>query len=379
MNDNYYMNLALELAQRGACTVSPNPMVGAVVVINDQVVGSGWHRCAGESHAEVLAVNDALSRVGADDLHRATLYVNLEPCSHWGRTPPCADMIIEHGIPRVVVGCIDPFEKVSGGGITKMRDAGVDVLVGVMEQESIELNRRFFTVQTTARPYVILKWAHTIDGYLDANRPVTTPPAWMTGNKARELVHRWRAEEDAIMVGSHTARMDNPSLTVRHYLREDGTPPSNPIRVIPDIGLQLSPDLHIFDSQASTILITSTSNLSRARARYEHHPRVEIESVPFSTTPTDKRGRTAMLSAMLDGLYSRGVQSLFVEGGAALLESFIDSGLWDEARVFVSPMLAAELYPGLPFTGGVVAPKLDHAVRLSEDEQMGLTIFRPIR
>lgn len=369
------MDICLKLAARGLGSTSPNPMVGSVVVLDDQIVGQGWHRKAGEPHAEVLAVADALKHIKPDDLSRATLYVNLEPCSHWGRTPPCADMIIEHSIAHVVVGCIDPFAKVSGHGVDKMRRAGIDVTVGVRQDECERLNCRFFTSHTAKRPYVILKWAETSDGYLDAIRPAKTPPAWMTGDECRTLVHKWRAQEDAIMVGRVTALLDNPALTVRDWHPSDGSTPCNPLRVVTDLGLKLPTTLKIFKSQAATLLITSTENLEAARRKFEHCKTVQIEGIPYESTPTDRAARAGMLSSTLELLHKHGVQSLIVEGGTTLLSTFIDAEMWDEARIFTARMLARELYPTLSYVGGVRAPYIDKTNCVAQDNRLGLKIF----
>ena len=317
-----YMLRALELARCGVGKVSPNPMVGAVIVVDGEVIGEGYHQKYGEAHAEVNAINSVEDK---ELLKRATMYVTLEPCSHWGKTPPCADLIVEMGIPRVVVGSIDYNEKVCGQGIAKMRQAGVDVTVGELEQECMELNKRFFTSHTKGRPYVILKWAQTADGALDARNDARQKPAWLTGEQGRRIVHGLRAREDAIIVGRRTVEMDNPSLTVRYAEGE------NPIRITIDRNLRLSPDYNIFDNQSDTILFTSIENVIPAVDKFRHNHRVSIE--PF----TDLRG-------LLCALLSRKIHSLIVEGGAVLLNSFIDAQLWDEAMVFTSPMTTNELY-----------------------------------
>lgn len=336
-----YMLRALELATRGAGAVSPNPMVGAVIVCDGEIIGEGWHQKYGEPHAEVNAIASV-----ADEslLSRSTMYVTLEPCSHWGKTPPCSDLIIEKKIPRVVVGSIDLYHEVCGGGIARMRAAGIEVEIGVMERECDELNKRFFKAQTDGRPYIILKWAETSDGFIDVCRPNDTSPAWMTGKECKKLVHRWRAEEDAIMVGRNTVVMDNPELTVREV---DGR---NPLRITFDQYLTLSIDYKVFNDEAPTLLITSRENGERATSKFEHCRNVEIETVDYSQD---------VLSQVVNMLSCRRVHSLFVEGGRELLQSFIDADLWDEARVFKSQLSAKMLYPKILTPQGISAPYID--------------------
>lgn len=339
MTDTKYMRRALELALLGEGYVSPNPMVGAVIVCDGEVIGEGWHRRHGGAHAEVNAVESVRD---FEKLKRSTIYVNLEPCSHWGRTPPCCDMIIDRQIPRVVIGCVDSNPQVAGEGIDRMRKAGIEVVTGVLEAESLELNRRFFTRHSLDRPYIILKWAESADGYLDAVRPANVPPAWMTNQACKALVHRWRAQEDAIMVGRKTAEMDNPSLTVRSWVGR------NPIRIVTDRNLLLDPSLALFDMQASTILFTERENCERATEKFASNSRVEIQGLDYSSGDT--------IRAILDALSCRRVNSLFVEGGSALLNSFIEAGLWDEARIFRAQKMLCQLYPSLRVTQGVKAP-----------------------
>ncbi len=344
MKEELYMQRCLELAALGAGSVSPNPMVGCVIVHGGKIIGEGWHRQYGGPHAEVNAVADAEARGFGALLKESTLYVSLEPCSHWGKTPPCADLIIDRKIPRVVVGCIDSYCEVSGRGVARMREAGIDVTVGMSERECLHFNRRFFTAQTLGRPYVILKWAQTSDGCLDAVRPsAAIPAAWMTGEAARILVHRWRAEEDAILVGTRTAEWDNPSLTVRAWQGR------NPLRVVLDRHATLSPGLRIFDSDAKTILFTTAAKKAAAGAAFAGNPNVAIE------TFDDLSG---LLRTLAQPPYR--VQSVIVEGGAQVLDAFIGAGLWDEARIFTAPVSLRELYPAslIPKPEGVRAPVL---------------------
>lgn len=343
------MKFALELALRGAGNVSPNPMVGAVIVHNGQVIGRGWHERYGQAHAEVNAINSVENQ---ELLREATMYVTLEPCSHWGKTPPCCDLIIAKSIPHVVVGCIDSYHKVSGEGIRRMLDAGVKVEVGDMERECVELNRRFFTVQTLERPYIILKWAQTSDHVLDMKRSINTPPAWLTGTQGKRLVHQWRAHEDAIMVGRHTVEMDNPSLTVREVQGR------NPLRVTMDRDLKLDTTHSIFDNNAPTVLITSCENRDAAVLKFANNDSVKVVAINYDE---------AVLSQILTILNGERVQSLFVEGGRELLQSFIDAGLWDEARVFTSDICSDELYPLLVERERIDAPSLPDKMLMSRE------------
>ncbi|MBC7400121.1 MAG: bifunctional diaminohydroxyphosphoribosylaminopyrimidine deaminase/5-amino-6-(5-phosphoribosylamino)uracil reductase RibD, partial [Mucilaginibacter sp.] len=237
----------LDLAALGLGKVSPNPMVGAVIVHDDQIIGEGYHQQYGQAHAEVDAVNDALSKFdNAEELFKqATIYVSLEPCAHYGKTPPCADLLIKHRFAKVVIGCRDPFDKVDGKGIEKLQAAGIEVMVGVLEDECKWLNRRFFTRVQKQRPYVILKWAQTTDGFF---APDDNKQFWITGPESRKLVHKWRGEEDAILVGKNTVLTDNPQLSVRFG---DGRSPK---RVVIDRRLELKSDLKVFDQSVETLI-----------------------------------------------------------------------------------------------------------------------------
>ncbi len=322
--DERYMERCLELAQRGLGTTWPNPLVGAVIVHEGRIIGEGFHHRSGEPHAEVLAVRAVRDK---RLLKQATLYVNLEPCSHQGKTPPCADMIVREGIPRVVVGTMDTTDKVRGQGIARMQAGGVEVVTGVLEEESRYMNRRFFTYHEKKRPYILLKWAESADGFLDEERlPGQEGPNWISGPLGRQTVHRWRTQEQAILVGRKTAVIDNPALTAREWWGR------NPLRLVIDRELGLPPTLQLFDDEAPTIIF---NNLKTERLT---HP--EPVKIDFSTP---------ILPQILDELYERRIQSLIVEGGAYTLEQFIRAGLWDEARVF-----RGERY----FHKGVKAPAL---------------------
>ena len=307
--DEKYMTRCIQLAQCGRYHAAPNPMVGAVIVCDGRIIGEGYHIRCGGPHAEVNAVRSVHPK-DKDLLQRATIYVSLEPCSHYGKTPPCADLIISCGIPRVVVGCVDPFSEVSGRGIQKLRDAGISVTVGVLEQECLALNRRFIVNHTEKRPYVILKWAQSSDRFIDRLRSSSQEaPVVFSTSESSMLVHRQRAGVQAIMVGRRTALLDNPSLTVRHW------PGDSPLRIVIDRDLSLPEELHLFDGTVPTLVFTACTDVPVRQG-------VEFVTLDF---------KHPVLPQLLAELYARRVQSLLVEGGAALLQSFIDAGLWDEA------------------------------------------------
>ncbi|MCD7963561.1 MAG: bifunctional diaminohydroxyphosphoribosylaminopyrimidine deaminase/5-amino-6-(5-phosphoribosylamino)uracil reductase RibD [Rikenellaceae bacterium] len=321
MKDELYMQRCLELASLGEGYAAPNPMVGSVIVFNDRIIGEGYHKKCGEAHAEVNAVNSVKEK---EMLRQSTLYVNLEPCSHWGRTPPCADMIIEYKIPKVVIGMVDPFGRVCGEGIRKLRDAGINVTVGILEEKCKALNRKFITYHSKKRPYITLKWAQTIDGYLDNNRDASTPATWMTGQACKILVHRMRSTHQAIMTGTNTIIRDNPSLTVREWFGQ------NAVRIVIDRNLRLTDDYNIFSGEAETIIFTLSENLNRAGKIFRNKQIIGLNR------PDD-------ICEIPEYLYTRGIQSLFVEGGAELFSSLISAGLWDEAKIFISQSSVKEL------------------------------------
>ncbi len=305
-----YMERCLELARNGQGHVAPNPMVGSVIVHNDRIIGEGFHQKYGGPHAEVNAINSVKDQ---ELLQASTLFVNLEPCAHHGKTPPCSDLIIEKKIPKVVIGCQDSFEQVSGKGIEKMRKAGIKVIVGVLEKESQHLNRRFFTFHQKKRPYIILKWAETIDGYIDIDRSSGDKGIiWITHPYLKIPVHKWRSEEMGIMVGTNTAENDNPSLTTREWAGK------SPKRFVIDRDLSLPQNLNLFDGSIPTWVITTKS------------PK-ESKHYSFITIDFDKK----MLQKTMEELYSLEIQSIIIEGGRELLQSFIDEELWDEARVLI--------------------------------------------
>lgn len=332
-NDLLFMQRCLELAQNGISNVAPNPMVGCVVVYEEKIIGEGYHIRFGEAHAEVNAINSVKDK---ELLKQSKLYVNLEPCAHMGKTPPCADLIIENKIPEVIIGCVDTFSEVSGKGIKKLKSAGCKVEVGILERECRALNKRFFTFHEKKRPYIILKWAQTLDGFIDIIREDNTAakPNWITNEKIKMLVHKWRAEEQAIMVGTNTALLDNPMLNTREW---GG---NSPLRLLIDKELIVPMTYNLMDQQYETIVFTEEKVESKNNLKY----------VPIDFTKN-------VIEQILSYLYDLNIQSLIVEGGSVLLNSFIDKELWDEARVFIGNKL---------FFEGVKAPKINGRI-ISDD------------
>jgi diaminohydroxyphosphoribosylaminopyrimidine deaminase/5-amino-6-(5-phosphoribosylamino)uracil reductase len=323
-DDIKFMRRCLDLARKAEGMTYPNPMVGSVIVHEGRITGEGYHIRAGDPHAEVLAISCVHDQ---KNLPLSTLYVNLEPCSHHGRTPPCADLIIAKGIRRVVVGTSDTSSKVAGQGIKKLGEAGCEVIVGVLEDSCRWLNRRFFTFHEKRRPYIILKWAQSADGFIDAER---TPeafrrPLWITGEAERVLVHRWRAAEQSILAGAGTVRTDNPQLNVRDWTGE------NPLRLILTGSGKIDADSMLFRTEGTNILFSYDGGLN----------------VPGAyTVKLDEK--KSSVEQVLDYLYHKGIQSLIVEGGAQVFSHFISEGFWDEARVFTG---------GAFFGKGVAAPR----------------------
>ena len=296
-----FMQRCIQLARCGEAGAAPNPMVGALVVCDGRIIGEGYHRRCGGPHAEVNAIGSVKEK---HLLCRSTIYVSLEPCAHFGKTPPCTDLIIRSGIPRVVIGCTDPFAKVNGLGIKKLKDAGCEVVVGVLEQECRELNRRFFTFHQQHRPWITLKWAQSENGFIGKE----SERIFFSNTLTQTLVHRLRARHQAILVGTRTALLDNPTLTTRYW------PGPNPLRLTIDRRGILPSTLHLLDGSTPTVVYTHES-----------------------------------LREIIADLYERGIQSLLVEGGAKLLQSFIDEGLWDEANMETAPIRLKQ---------GIAAPTL---------------------
>jgi len=338
--DKLYMSRCLELALNGMGSVAPNPMVGAVVVHNGKIIGEGFHAQYGEAHAEVNAINSVRDKLLLQD---STLYVSLEPCSHYGKTPPCTDRIVEYGIPRVVVATTDPNPRVSGRGLEQLRKHGVEVSLGILEDEALLLNRRFITFHTCKRPYIILKWAQTIDGFIDLVRTAETPvgSVWITNELARSLVHRWRSEEQAVIVGTNTVERDNPRLNIRSWSGR------NPIRVIVDRKLRLSRDANVFDGSQPTILFIGNNSSALVRkSEFAGISNLEMVTIDFA-----KGSEQQILKELSD----RDVISLIIEGGATLLNNFIQKNLWDEARVFVGNRFFGEGVKAPLFKGDPVS------------------------
>ncbi|MGZ4057123.1 MAG: bifunctional diaminohydroxyphosphoribosylaminopyrimidine deaminase/5-amino-6-(5-phosphoribosylamino)uracil reductase RibD [Bacteroidia bacterium] len=307
-----YMKRCLDLAVQGLGNVAPNPMVGCVIVCDEEIIGEGYHQKYGEAHAEVNAINSVKNK---ELLKRSVLYVNLEPCSHYGKTPPCADLIIENKIPAVVIGSIDSNVLVSGKGIKKLEDAGINVTVGVLEADCKKLNKRFFTFLEKKRPYIILKWAQTSDGFIDVkrNEESTAKPVQISNSDSKKLLHLWRSQEQAIMIGTNTALFDNPQLTVREVKGK------NPLRVTIDKWLRIPKHFNIFDKTTPTLVFTASDENSQTN--------LEFVKIDFEKP---------VIPQVLNELYNRNIQSLLIEGGEHILNSFIDADLWDSARVFIS-------------------------------------------
>ena len=314
MNDEIYMQKCIDLAYLGMGQVSPNPMVGCVIAHNNEIIGEGYHQKYGEAHAEVNAINDVLSRFGDQApslLKQATAYVNLEPCAHFGKTPPCADLLIKHQLKKVVIGNTDPFEAVSGKGISKLKDAGTLISLGILEAECTHLNRRFFTRIQQQRPFIILKWAKTANGFF---APTNQTQKWITGTAAKQLSHQWRSEEDAILVGKNTALIDNPTLTNRLATGK------NPIRILIDKNLEVPLSFQIYNPEAKTIIFNEVKTEVKGNIHY-----VQMEDMHLY-----------LAQKIAFQLYLMDIQSVIIEGGVQILSQFITARLWDEARVFTS-------------------------------------------
>jgi diaminohydroxyphosphoribosylaminopyrimidine deaminase / 5-amino-6-(5-phosphoribosylamino)uracil reductase len=337
--DEQYMQRALELAQLGIGSVSPNPMVGCVIVHNDLIIGEGWHQQYGQAHAEVNAINAVSDK---SLLSESTVYVNLEPCAHQGKTPPCADLLVSYNFKEVKIANIDTNPLVGGKGIEKLEYAGIKVSTGILEQEGRELNKRFFTSIEKQRPYIILKWAQTADGFIARKN---YDSKWISGEQSRKLVHKWRSEEDAIMVATHTAQYDNPRLDVRDWSGK------SPVRVVIDKKLELSDKLNLFDGSVQTLCYNLKENKKGEN----------IEWI--------KVGEEEILQNILKDLYNKKIHSLIVEGGAALHKTFLNSHVWDEARVFVSDTV---------FGGGIDAARisLPHKEEIINEDK--LLVYRNI-
>lgn len=338
-----YIKRCIELAKNGLGTTYPNPLVGSVIVHEGKIIGEGWHQKAGEPHAEVNAVNSVKDK---SFLKKATIYVSLEPCSHFGKTPPCSDLIIKNKIPNVVIGTVDPNVKVAGSGIKKLLEAGIHVTVGILEAECNELNKRFFTFHEKKRPYIILKWAESQDGFIAPIKKSEKKPVWITNAYSRQLVHKWRTEEQAILVGTQTVIDDNPKLNARDWYG------NNPIRVVLDQNNRIPKNSHIIDNQVKTILFSGFKTS------------LEKENSIFEIIDFKKN----IAEQIVQSLNKNQIQSIIIEGGRRTLQTFIDANLWDEARIFVG---------NIQFKNGIKAPIL--AKKQCEKHCIGtdeLIIFR---
>ena len=339
-----YIKRCIELAKNGLGTTYPNPLVGCVIVHQGKIIGEGWHQKAGSSHAEVNAINSVKNK---NLLNTATLYVSLEPCNHFGKTPPCSDLIIANQLPKVVVGCIDPYDEVAGKGVEQLKKHGCEVVVGVLEKKCVELNKRFFTYHTKKKPYIILKWAETKDGFIDKIRQPEVgseplpkkhkqvqfdvsraKPNWISNQYSRQLVHKWRAEEQAILVGTNTVVNDNPKLDVRSWFGK------SPVRIMIDKDLRIPNNYNVYDGSVKTIIITQKTNDLKVNKLFFEH-------IDFS-----KNVATQICAVM----FKHEIQSVIIEGGSQTLQTFIEAELWDEARIFVNEVT---------FSNGIHAPKIE--------------------
>jgi len=323
MTPDLFMHRCLELAKPGAGYVAPNPMVGAVLVYEGRIIGEGYHQQYGGPHAEVNCIN-SVKEQDKDKISGSVLYVSLEPCNHFGKTPPCTDMIIANQIPEVVIGCRDPFKEVDGKGIEKLKAAGVKVIYGILEKECKQLNKRFFTFHIKHRPYIILKWAETADGKIAGNG---TDRLYISNEQTNRLVHKWRSEEASILVGTNTALLDDPELTTRNW-----NGPS-PVRSVVDLELKLPLSLRVFNDKQRTIIFNTIKH-------------DEQENLIYYQLTEDVN----LVHQIVNALYQMKIQSVIVEGGARLLQSFIDEGMWDEVRIIKNEELI--------INNGLSAPEL---------------------
>lgn len=313
--ESKFMERALALAAMGLGKTSPNPMVGAVIVYNGEIIAEGFHEAYGQAHAEVNAINQVIAKYPLnvnEILAESTIYVSLEPCSHFGKTPPCVDLLIKYQLKHVVIGCQDPFDAVNGKGIQKLKDAGITVHYPFLEKECLSINKRFFTYHLKQRPYIILKWAQSADGFMGLKNERTA----ISNEESLRISHQWRSSEDAILIGTQTAIVDNPSLTTRNLNGK------NPIRIIIDKDLKIPKSHHIFNSDAPTIIFNANRTETVGNIQY-----IGIEFLGL------------LPQMMLYQLYILGIQSIIIEGGAYTLNEFIKYNLWDEARIITATNL----------------------------------------
>lgn len=328
-----FMYRALFIAQIGLSAAMPNPSVGAVIVHKDTIIGEGSTSAFGGSHAEVNAINSVKNK---ELLKESTLYVTLEPCSHYGKTPPCADLIVKMQIPNVVIGCVDPYTEVAGKGIEKLKSAGVNVIVGVLKEECIESNKRFFTFIQKKRPYIILKWAASADGFIAPTEKNGQKPVWISNNYSRQLTHKWRSEEMAILVGTKTVLDDNPSLTTRDFVGK------NPVRIYIDANHKIDTSYAITNSASKTICLCA------------EFPLKPIDQIIYKKI--DFTDLTAEVNRIC---VEENIQSIIIEGGSHTLQQFIDAELWDEARVFKCDVILKD---------GIKAVELNNTVAVSQQK-----------
>ncbi|WP_241428465.1 bifunctional diaminohydroxyphosphoribosylaminopyrimidine deaminase/5-amino-6-(5-phosphoribosylamino)uracil reductase RibD [Tenacibaculum finnmarkense] len=319
-----YIKRCLQLAKNGIGTARPNPSVGAVVVYKNTIIGEGFTSAYGANHAEVNAINSVKDKTL---LKEATIYVTLEPCAHFGKTPPCADLIVKHQIAKVVIGCVDTNSLVAGKGIERLQNAGINVTVGVLEDECKKHHKRFFTVQNKKRPFIVLKWAETADGFIAPLKRDAQQPVWISNSYSQQLVHKIRSQEQAILVGTNTVIADNPSLDVRHWAG------NNPVRIVLDKNLRIPSNLTVFDEKVKTLVLVDKVNKVKEQVEV-------LEKIDFSSRVAEQ---------ICSVLQKHQIQSVLIEGGAQMLQTFIDANLWDEAQVFVG---------GTSFKNGVEAPRL---------------------
>jgi diaminohydroxyphosphoribosylaminopyrimidine deaminase/5-amino-6-(5-phosphoribosylamino)uracil reductase len=335
--DEQFMYRCIQLAEAGMGHVAPNPMVGAVLVHGGRIIGEGYHHVFGEAHAEVHAIENAIASGDQELFPNSVLYVSLEPCAHFGKTPPCTDLIIRHKIGKVVVGCRDPFSEVDGKGIGRLQEAGVEVVAGILSEECIALNKRFMTFHLKKRPYIILKWAQSTDGIIGVRHGVPTDRLLITNEYSNRLVHKWRTEEASILVGTNTASEDDPELTPRLWQGR------TPLRLVLDLELRLPQTLRIFNRQVKTIV-------------FNYKKEEESENLVYCRISRKEN----LVNQLIEALFSMNIQSVLVEGGARLLQTFIDAGIWDEARVLTNKTLIVG--------EGVTAPVLRNCTKHWEQE-----------
>ncbi|WP_370407995.1 bifunctional diaminohydroxyphosphoribosylaminopyrimidine deaminase/5-amino-6-(5-phosphoribosylamino)uracil reductase RibD [Tenacibaculum dicentrarchi] len=356
-----YIKRCLQLAKNGVGTARPNPSVGAVVVYKNTIIGEGFTSAYGGNHAEVNAINSVKDKTL---LKEATIYVTLEPCAHFGKTPPCADLIVKHQIAKVVIGCVDTNSLVAGKGIERLQNAGINVTVGVLEDDCKKHHKRFFTVQNKKRPFIVLKWAETADGFIAPLKRDAQQPVWISNSYSQQLVHKTRSQEQAILVGTNTVIADNPSLDVRHWAG------NNPVRIVLDKNLRIPLNVTVFDKKIKTLVLVDKvkeqvevlekTTSSKVLLKDEIQERITYEQIDFSSRVAEQ---------ICEVLQKHQIQSVLIEGGAQTLQTFIDANLWDEAQVFVGET---------SFKNGVEAPRLSAEKILLKKQNIAsdvLTIF----